>query len=121
MSYNQVSCLKRSRFMASFRKHFSTRDLLALNLVIEKCNEYNKTLCVGFVDYEKAFHSVEHFVNFETLLKIGIHPTYIKILQKSTGTPQPECIKTNAPMSLSQLKEEFVKVTLSPQNYSLQQ
>ena len=70
------------REQAGFRKHFSTRDhLQALNLVIEKCNEYNKTLCVGFVDYEKAFDSVEHFAIFETLLKIGVHPTYIKILQ----------------------------------------
>ena len=33
------------------------------------------------MDYEKAFDSVEHFAIFETLLKIGVHPTYIKILQ----------------------------------------
>ena len=40
------------REQAVFRKYYSTRDhLQALNQVIEKCNEYNKTLCVGFVDY----------------------------------------------------------------------
>ena len=33
------------------------------------------------VHYDKAFDSVEHFAIFETLLKIGVHPTYIKILQ----------------------------------------
>ena len=55
--------------------------LQALNQVIEKCNEYNKTLCVGFVDYEKAFDSVEHFAILDTLIKIGVHPIYVKILQ----------------------------------------
>ena len=31
--------------------------LQALNIVIEKCNEYNKTLYVGFVDYDR--HSIQ--------------------------------------------------------------
>ena len=70
------------REQAGFRKYYSTRDhLQALNQVIEKCNEFDKTLCVGFVDYEKAFDSIEHFAIFDTLIKIGIHPTYVKILQ----------------------------------------
>ena len=29
-------------------------------LLIEKANEYQLNLCVGYIDYEKAFDSVEH-------------------------------------------------------------
>ena len=33
------------------------------------------------MDYEKAFDSVEHFAILDTLIKIGVHPIYVKILQ----------------------------------------
>ncbi|GFO20141.1 endonuclease-reverse transcriptase [Plakobranchus ocellatus] len=51
------------------------------NEVIEKSNEYNLPLCVGFIDYEKAFESVEHFAIFDALRKININETYITILE----------------------------------------
>lgn len=70
------------REQAGFRRKFSTIDhLQALNQTIEKCNEYNKTLCIGFIDYEKAFDSVEHFSIFDSLRKININETYVKILE----------------------------------------
>ena len=31
----------------------------AINQLTEKCSEYNIPLCVAFVDYEKAFDSVQ--------------------------------------------------------------
>ena len=34
-----------------------------------KSNEYNLPLCIGFIDYEKAFDTVEHFAIFEELRK----------------------------------------------------
>ena len=39
------------REQADFRKG----HLQALNQIIEKSNEYNLPLCIGFIDYEKAF------------------------------------------------------------------
>ena len=61
---------------------FSTIDhIYTLNQIIEKTNEYNPPLCVGFIDYEKAFDSVEHFAIFEALRKININETYVKILE----------------------------------------
>ncbi|KAK3790884.1 hypothetical protein RRG08_011097 [Elysia crispata] len=55
------------RDQAGFRRGFSTTDhIFTLNQVIEKSNEYNLPLCVGFIDYEKAFDSVEHFAIFST-------------------------------------------------------
>ena len=34
-----------------------------------------------FIDYEKAFDSVEHFAIFEALRKININETYVQILE----------------------------------------
>ena len=54
------------REQAGFRKGCSTTDhLQTINQIIEKCNEFNKPLCISFIDYEKAFDSVEH----EAILK----------------------------------------------------
>ena len=65
------------RDQAGFRRKFSTIDpIYTLNQIIEKTNEYNLPLCVGFIDYEKAFDSVEHFAIFEALRKININETY---------------------------------------------
>ena len=69
------------REQAGFRKHFSTTDhLQALNQTIEKCNEYNLPLCLGFIDYEKAFDSVEHGAIIQTLRKINVNENYVNII-----------------------------------------
>ena len=70
------------REQAGFRKGYSTMDhLQALNQTIEKSNEYNWPLCIGFIDYEKAVDTVEHFAIFEALRKTNINETYINNLQ----------------------------------------
>ena len=63
-------------------KKYSTVDhLQALNQVIEKSEEYQIPLVIGFIDYEKAFDSIEHFSIFEALRKINVNETYVKILE----------------------------------------
>ena len=49
--------------------------------MIEKCNEFNLPLCVAYIDYEKAFDSVEHFAIFEALRKINVKEDYVQILE----------------------------------------
>ena len=45
---------------AGFRSGYSTIDHIhTLNQLREKCSEYQKPLCLAFVDYEKAFDSIE--------------------------------------------------------------
>ena len=70
------------REQASFRKGYSTTDhLQALDQITEKSNEYNLPQCIGFIDYEKAFDTVEHFAISEALRKTNVNETYINILQ----------------------------------------
>ncbi|XP_029640405.1 uncharacterized protein LOC115215385 [Octopus sinensis] len=48
------------REQAGFRKNYSTMDhIFALTQLLERANEYKLPLCVAFIDYEKAFDSVE--------------------------------------------------------------
>ena len=41
----------------------------------------NTTYHLGFIDYEKAFDTAEHFAIFEVLRKTNINETYINMLQ----------------------------------------
>ena len=47
----------------------------------EKCREYNIPLCVAFVDYEKAFDSVQTQAILTSLQEQGIEDVYIEILK----------------------------------------
>ena len=70
------------REQAGFRKGFATTDHLhSINQVIEKSNEFSLPLCIAYIDYEKAFDSVEHEVIFQALRNIGINESYINIIE----------------------------------------
>ena len=43
--------------------------------MIEKCNEFKRPLCTGYIDYEKAFDAIEHDAIFKALRSIGINET----------------------------------------------
>ena len=51
----------------------------------EKCREYNIPLCVAFVDYEKAFDSVQTQAILTSLQEQGIKDVYIEILKDIYG------------------------------------
>jgi len=70
------------REQAGFRAGFSTIDhLQVLNQLQEKANEYNLPLCFAFVDYEKAFDSIEFEPLFNALKNQGVDGTYLAVLQ----------------------------------------
>jgi hypothetical protein len=48
--------------------------------VQEKANEYNIPLCFAFVDYEKAFDSIEFKPLFNALVNQGVDPVYITLI-----------------------------------------
>ena len=70
------------RQQAGFRsKHSTTDHIHAINQLKEKCREYNTPLCVAFVDYEKAFDSVQTQAILTSLQEQGIEDVYIEILK----------------------------------------
>ena len=70
------------REQAGFMSKYSTTDHIhAINQLKEKCREYNITLCVAFVDYEKAFDSLETQTILTSLHEQGIEEVYIEILK----------------------------------------
>ncbi|XP_023931700.1 uncharacterized protein LOC106162426 [Lingula anatina] len=67
---------------AGFRGQYTTTDHMhTVNQLKEKCLEYNIPLCVAFVDYEKAFNSVETQYILASLQDLGIEDGYIDVLR----------------------------------------
>ena len=68
---------------AGFRSSFSTMDhLQTINQLIEKTQEYNMTVYMAFIDYKKAFDSVEHNSVMTALEVMGTHPKYVRLIRK---------------------------------------
>ncbi len=77
---------------AGFWKGYSTIDHIhTLRQVIQKTEEYNLPLCLAFVDYEKAFDSIETWAVLRSLQRCHIDFRYIEVLK---------CLYTNATMSV---------------------
>jgi hypothetical protein len=68
---------------AAFRKGFSTTDhLFVMNQLIEKCYEFNQPFVCAFVDFSKAFDSVEHRYLLESLKDQGVPIKILRLLKK---------------------------------------
>ena len=67
---------------AGFRSGFSTIDhIQVISQLQEKADEYKIPLCFAFVDYEKAFDSIEVNPLFESLENQGVEAAYITLLR----------------------------------------
>ena len=67
---------------AGFRKGYSTIDHLhSVNQVIEKYGEYNKTLYLLMIDYEKAFDSISHTAMLSAIRNQGVRGKVWRILE----------------------------------------
>jgi Reverse transcriptase (RNA-dependent DNA polymerase). len=57
-----------------FRAGYSMIDhLQTVRQMIKKCQEFNINLYIAFIDYRKAFNSIEHFKVLEALRIMGIN------------------------------------------------
>lgn len=89
------------REQAGFRSKFSTIDHIhVLRQVLQKYNEYNKTYFLAFVDYNKAFDSLEHGYIWEALRGQNVQDRYIRILKNIYS-------KSTAQVRLEKSGEEF--------------
>ena len=68
---------------AGFRKGFATIDhLYAFTQIQDKASERQVELWTCFLDYQKAFDSVEHEAIWTALGRQGVHLAYIDMLKK---------------------------------------
>lgn len=74
--------LYQPREQAGFRAGFGTNDhLQVVKSLIEKCIEYNKPLCIIFVDYEKAFDTVDQHKMLQALAECRIDHRYTEVIK----------------------------------------
>lgn len=67
---------------AGFRKGYSTTDhIQAVRTLIEKCTEYNIPLHMAFVDYQKAFDSIETWAILNAMNNARIDYRYSNIIR----------------------------------------
>ena len=96
---------------AGFRSGFSTNDhLQVMRSLIEKCNEYKIEIALAFVDYEKAFDSVETWSILDSLDECRVDSRYTQHHVSNFMKIPPN----------SQLAEELDRVTRTHLNYSIQ-
>lgn len=49
--------------------------------VVEKCIEYNRSLVVAFIDYQKTFDTLEHSVDIHSLQKCQVDTRYVEAIK----------------------------------------
>jgi len=88
-----------SEEQAGFKKNSGTREaIFNLKMIAEKHLEKQKDLFICFIDYSKAFDSVNHKTLIETLQNIGIDENDVAIISRLYWN-QITRIKTNTSLS----------------------
>ncbi|CAH8605478.1 unnamed protein product [Heterobilharzia americana] len=68
---------------AGFRKYKSCADQIAtLRIIIEQSIEWQSALYLNFIDFEKAFDSVDREVIWKLLQYYGVPQTFIRLIQQ---------------------------------------
>lgn len=67
---------------AGFRSGYGTIDHIhTIRQIVQKSQEYNKPLCLAFVDYEKAFDCIEIWSVLESLQRCQVDWRYIQVMR----------------------------------------
>jgi len=67
---------------AGFRQHRSCADQIAtLRIIIEQLLEWNSSLYMNFIDFEKAFDSIDREVLWQVMKHYGIPDKLVRITQ----------------------------------------
>ena len=89
---------------AGFRSGYGTIDHIhTVRQIIQKSEEYNRPLCLAFVDYEKAFDSIETWAVLESLQRCQVDWRYIQVLR---------CIYDHATMTVQTQNQQTKHIQL---------
>ena len=77
-----------------FRKGRGTRDQIAhIRWIMEKAREFQKNIYFCFIDYAKAFDSVDHYKLWKILKEMGI-PDHLTCLLRNPYAGQEATVRT---------------------------
>ena len=94
---------------AGFRKGRGTRDQIAIiRWIIEKAREFQKTIYFCFIDYAKAFDSVDHHKLWKILQEMGI-PDHLTCFLRNLYAGQEATVRTRRGSTGASLVAQMVK------------
>ena len=95
---------------AGFRRGRGTRDQIAnIHWIIEKTRDLQKNIYFCFIDYAKAFDSVDHNKPWKSLEEMGI-PDDLTCLLRNRYASQEAIVRTDMEQRTgSKLGKEYVK------------
>ena len=83
-----------SDVQAGFRKGRGTRgQIVNISWITKKAREFQKNIYFGFIDYAKAFDSVDHNKLWKILQEMGI-PDHLTCLLRNLYAGQEETVRT---------------------------
>ena len=103
---------------AGFRKDRGTRYQIAnICWIMEKAREFQKSIYFCFVDYTKAFDSVDHNKLWKILQQMGI-PDYLTCLLRNLYAGQEATLEPNMEQwTGSKLGKEYIKAVYCHPTY----
>ena len=103
------------REQAGFRKKYSTMDhIFTLTQLLERAREYRLPLCVAFIDYEKAFDSVEINAVMRALKEQGVAAQYVNLLKEANTGCTTDVVLLQSPVCVPVEKGVKQGDTISP-------
>ena len=107
------------REQAGFRKKYSTMDhIFTLTQLLERAREYRLPMCVAFVDYEKAFDSVEINAVLQSLRKQGVASQYVDLLREANSGCTTDVSLLSSPIRVPVQKGVKQGDTISPKLFT---
>ena len=111
--------MKSNKRAGRIQKNYSTMDhIQTINLLREKCRDFKLPLCLIYVDFEKAFDSVEIDAILRLLKNQGIELPYIHLL-KNIYTNYTSTVALNGKKTQFEIRKDVRQGdTISPKLFT---
>uniref|UniRef100_A0A914UI99 Reverse transcriptase domain-containing protein n=1 Tax=Plectus sambesii TaxID=2011161 RepID=A0A914UI99_9BILA len=100
---------------AGFRAGYGTMDHIhVINQLLERCREYKMPLVLMFVDYEKAFNSIEINAVLQAIHGQGIADDYAALIQELNSSCSTDIMLFHRPLHIPVARGVKQGDTISP-------
>uniref|UniRef100_A0A914VVS2 Reverse transcriptase domain-containing protein n=1 Tax=Plectus sambesii TaxID=2011161 RepID=A0A914VVS2_9BILA len=105
---------------AGFHKGYSMLDHLhAVNMAIITCREYNLRLSMLFINFQKAFDTIEFCAIWNLLAHYGVDSSIIKVIKKLYASPSSIVTFASSEVAIDVQRGVWQGKTLSPNLFVL--